>query len=681
MDLPKIRQVIFHLPGNRQYQFDVNQNILVKGLKKMILAAANLQKGTLQIFHKGVEYTESEDLALEEISNEQTVEFTIAYHRDQLNDTIAKVKVHLGDYCPQHDAKFLYFYCYDCKKSICSLCMQAPTHATHELIEKYDYLQSSRVLSDLKFKDLNDKLAYVKLENKQEIDNLKLKIRASFFPTLLETLRKIENKLIDLVELYNNNAEESVKNVKENLKLVKEYCASGLERLREEIDFADNMMVKEEVFLTFDKKYKELDNEKIRFTQDLKRIDELQNSFKNIYETVENVYTDLKATLESYLNSSIYTTTKAKISTNTVDLVTKEEIVNKLLTDVPTFRKSSNARASSYSKVDHSGLNLSQHSQQPNNLHNLNYSFHSNNGSNKKKDVPLSPVNNISNIFNTQQPSFREAIHSNSAKKVLKCLVGTKEISVYDNLTQDVTKRLLTFPSLFGQDKFLPNSAWANSDDKLYISGGQTNTGSSSNSFISYDYERNVFLRMADLLTPRHSHSMIYHNENIFVVGGHSTNTTEKYDIKTQKWTKLSNLNYDEKQRPILYVYNNFLYAFFGYKNGSYVDTIERINTKNSKAKWEIIPYKNPEKLDLKLIGCGILPENDTCVIFLGGKAKEARRNAFKFDFSCNTFSSSPIELDKEAVFQESALIELEKNVFGHFDNEEGDHFLRLLNN
>ena len=149
MDLPKIRQVIFHLSGTRQYQFDVNQNITVRGLKKMIIAAANLQKGTLQVFYKGVEYTESEELALEEFSTEQVTDLTISYHRDQLNDSISKVKVNLGDYCPQHDAKFLYFYCYDCSKSICSQCLTSVEHTGHNFIEKYDYLRNSRDLIEI----------------------------------------------------------------------------------------------------------------------------------------------------------------------------------------------------------------------------------------------------------------------------------------------------------------------------------------------------------------------------------------------------------------------------------------------------------------------------------------------------------------------------------------------------
>jgi hypothetical protein len=74
------------------------------------------------------------------------------------------------------------------------------------------------------------------------------------------------------------------------------------------------------------------------------------------------------------------------------------------------------------------------------------------------------------------------------------------------------------------------------------------------------------------------------------------------------------------------------------------------------------------------LIGCGILSEMDTTIIFIGRKSRDARRDAFRFDFATNTFSKSDILLEKKTVFQESVPTELEKNGFSHFDNEEGDH-------
>ena len=44
-ELPKIRQTLFIVDRSRKYLFDVNQNILIKHLKKMIASASGLNKG------------------------------------------------------------------------------------------------------------------------------------------------------------------------------------------------------------------------------------------------------------------------------------------------------------------------------------------------------------------------------------------------------------------------------------------------------------------------------------------------------------------------------------------------------------------------------------------------------------------------------------------------------------
>ena len=65
--LPKIRQTLFIVDKNRRYLFDVNQNILIKKLKQMIIHASDLNKTGLRIFHDGVEYTDKDEKALDEL--------------------------------------------------------------------------------------------------------------------------------------------------------------------------------------------------------------------------------------------------------------------------------------------------------------------------------------------------------------------------------------------------------------------------------------------------------------------------------------------------------------------------------------------------------------------------------------------------------------------------------------
>ncbi len=64
-DLPKIIKTIFILDKDRRYSFDVNQNITIRNVKKMIDAAANLGRAHIRIFHDGTEYTSKDDDSLD----------------------------------------------------------------------------------------------------------------------------------------------------------------------------------------------------------------------------------------------------------------------------------------------------------------------------------------------------------------------------------------------------------------------------------------------------------------------------------------------------------------------------------------------------------------------------------------------------------------------------------------
>jgi hypothetical protein len=75
---PQIRKAIFILDKTRRYGFDVNQNITIHNLKRMIVSAANLNRATLRIFHDGIEYTQREYESLDALfPNEKVVEFTL----------------------------------------------------------------------------------------------------------------------------------------------------------------------------------------------------------------------------------------------------------------------------------------------------------------------------------------------------------------------------------------------------------------------------------------------------------------------------------------------------------------------------------------------------------------------------------------------------------------------------
>ena len=101
----------------------------------------------------------------------------------------------------------------------------------------------------------------------------------------------------------------------------------------------------------------------------------------------------------------------------------------------------------------------------------------------------------------------------------------------------------------------------------------------------------------------------------------------------------LDNLKTDERQHPILWGEGNFLYAFFGYKTGAFLDSIERLNIKSPKGKWEIVPTVK-KVADIGMIGAGLVKINKNELLFFGGRnSKEDKRTTVSFNFTNNTFT------------------------------------------
>jgi hypothetical protein len=355
-DLPRIRQALFIVDKNRNYKFDVNQTITVHNLKKMIVTAANLGKNGLRIFHKGTEYTDMEDSTLADLFPDmQLVEFTLQIVYLSEEERERHIKLRLKDYCPKHNFKYPYFYCYDCQKSICSICLRE--HTNHNWLEKYDYLQSSRNLVEAIFYDMNEYLSGAKFNNQTELEELRKRITLQFFPQLVEMVHKIETKLVDLIDFFIENNTSSYHNIQSNVTDLKDHCAEGLDKLKSEIAIED-MMLDEQIFLTFDKKFKEISSEKVRIVKDIEKYKELKTALQYVFNAVEKIHNEIYDFLEKYLNVSIYEEIKVKISENFVGVVNREEILNKMLSDVKKKGKMTSSKLFGGSLTPTSQFNL-----------------------------------------------------------------------------------------------------------------------------------------------------------------------------------------------------------------------------------------------------------------------------------------------------------------------------------
>ena len=904
-EFPKIRQTLFIVDKNRKYLFDVNQNILIKRLKRMIIAAADLNKVGLRIFHEGVEYTLYDESALDELfPNLNLVEFYIQYSYDQVEDLEEIIDLKLCHHCNLHPGKYPYFYCFTCGRSICSGCLLSGDHTGHETKEKYDYLQESKNLVELLFKDLKDIFKNRKEGSDDAVNELKAKVKIQLFPKLGEIIKQIEENMLKLIIFYLEKEKGNYNIIENNVKLLKSHCEEGLNKLKKEIVIED-IMVDENIFLTFDSKFKEIGNEKKKFKEDIEKYKQFSDNLNLIQSIIEKTYKEIYDILVKYLTVTEFEDIKNKLNKQNINVIDKKKIFDKLLSDVKRRgyvdkdnkdKKNipySNINANEYylrskiknrdkddimeieNKEDYDNNDINHINKGRNNSknikkenenyieidttnnknkniirnkndtnNNINYTVNiidnndnieDNNKSNVKRNLNIiesgyiynnmgnslynndkddtnmnindnnigiqhhihiiaEPKQNINsnikkyesmveeNIDNNESSNIEPKINKNISYNNKNVTVfsdmvknskaskdnnisaninnnannnpnnnmtvntnimnlrsgnqkinvgyisannnnnGTENINTNANINNNstisnneveeeevsinqrfniicnvvpslnqiviynvdddtITRKNISFSILLGISHFLPECAWVNCNNKLYILGGIDDTNKSSNIFIEYDPLKNSLKRLPNSIYSHSRHSLFSYKNHIYVIGGDNLEC-EKYDIEKNEWNILPNLLFKQIY-PMLYVHKDVLYSFFGIDdNFKKSDNVQKLNLNsnngNSRNRWIKINIKK-NKCNLCVYGCGIAKINENCVLFLGGMDDDGLRDdAILFDFSNLTAKKTEYSLEEKAYFKDSALLRLDQKNFGNFSFEERNNFLKI---
>ena len=712
MELPQIRQTLFIVDPTRQYLFDVNQNITIKKLKRMIVAAADLNKVGLRIFHEGKEYTAYDDSALDELFPDlQKVVFDLRYSYDQVEDLEEIIDLKLKQYCPEHNGKYPYFYCFTCGKSICSDCLRSGAHNNHETKEKYDYLQESRNLVELLFKDLKDILKNAKGVNDESVEGLKAKVSIQFFPKLIEMIKQIEQKMLNLIIFFLEKEKGNFKTIENNVNLLKDHCEEGLNKLKKEIVIED-MMIDENVFLTFDSKFKEIGKEKEKFKEDIEKYKRFSENLYLIQSIIEKTYKEIYDFLLKYLNVTEFEDVKNKINSQDISVIDKKKIFEKLLSNIKKGAGSGNKNESSntYSLRSRAVLppktqefNLSGKKNQNAKDDNINLSqgkktilrsgAKNQNNINSMavdaNDISLKSNNNLKNKninamseIKEENDIHEEEIDEESSKEPIYTFVCNlvppkNEVILYNVDLDNIIHKNIEFSKLLGTTHFLEECAWVNLNNKLYILGGSDDFNKPSQLFFEYDSLKNTIKKLPNSKYTHSRHSLFAYDNQIFVVGGDRLEC-EKYDINTNEWSVLPSLSFKQIY-PVLYVHDNILYSFFGIdEKFRKTDSAQKLNLKNPKSVWTKLTYKK-NGCNLCLYGCGIAKINDNCILFLGGMDDTGiRQDAVQFDFSNLTANKTDFIMEEKAYFKDSVLLKLSPKSYGNFSIEETNPFLKI---
>lgn len=658
MEIQSIRQTVFKVDKDKVYTFDVNSTITFHYLKRMISAAAHLPKNGFRIYHNNDDYTDQDEFTLcSFFPDQQRIEFTLQIVKSQYDPDESMIKLKLNEYCPSHSFKYFTYYCYSCGCSICSICF-LNEHNSHNVIEKYDYLQSSRHLVDRVFPNPQVFLVDEKVQRQSEANELKIKLNNVLFTKLHEMLNQCERKVNDLIDYFNESSGRSKKNIEDNSLLIKEYCSEGLEQLKEDIGI-DKIIVNEDVFLTFDTKYREIEKNKFKLRDDLVKFGDLNQKYYLIEGLVQKLYNDIFSLLDEKINMKTFIEIRNQINEQFIERITKQEIVKKIFSEIKVPRKSLKKNPF----LDTSGMSTPY----------------------EERETKLSPKNIKDNIGINLQPiplhsiqenvSMTQTYDINSIQAVNKLLVKDSEIIMYPfpktktvhiiTETNSEEKKEIDFPAISRIKAFYENASHCNYKGKLYITGGEGTDGNPLKTFLKYDPSYyNVFI-MSPMENARVCHSMIGHEDFIYAVGGTNTNTAERFNMNTMKWEIMNPINFKERQYPNLHVYHNFLYAFGGYcKETGCMNTIEKINLRNPRAKWEIVAYQNPNQLDLALHSSGVIEINDN-LFFFGGKNKDdVVSKVFFFKFSDNSFVQCSDNIEYRVYFTETKLHNLKANEY-----------------
>ena len=266
----------------------------------------------------------------------------------------------------------------------------------------------------------------------------------------------------------------------------------------------------------------------------------------------------------------------------------------------------------------------------------------------KKKYFTYSYIDLYNRLF-SQQP--RKSFDSNARifvdynnrnnllKEYVKPIVGTNEIMVYDSIQdKSIRVKVNLNKELHGYEKFPSGCRHLYIEGKLYICGGVDPVSCPINTALVYQPSNNTLTRIDNMINPHSYHSMEYlDNYDCFVVvGGENNVWVELFDIFTQKWSKLPNLNIPRANINIYFdEFTSELYALFGAlgnyseKKNVYSEAIEMLELNDISSGWCKIDYYKGSSFDIRQENLITLPFTSTKLLIYGGKSSRENENLF----------------------------------------------------
>ena len=330
LEQPLIRKAQFILPNERIYTLEFDNNIQMQELKLMIQKAAHLKRRNFLLFSNGEEYTQyNTEIFGSLFPNQDLVIFTLELGKDDDNILENELILQTNSACNLHPDKFLLYYCFTCGNSICSDCFNIGTHKNHIIQDKCFYLLPSKYLVDKIFINWSQK-PYEDFNISEDLSEFKKKMNSIMFQELFNMLKKIQEKCNKLIDEYNQVNITSLNNIRNSVRDIKISCIKILDELKDEIGIK-NIIKNEDIFIEFDKIYKELGKtQNEQFQKNLNNFNELNKNISILVQNlIKQIYSNIYKTLNDMLIDNQYENIQNQINNKLIKPY--EEINNNII--------------------------------------------------------------------------------------------------------------------------------------------------------------------------------------------------------------------------------------------------------------------------------------------------------------------------------------------------------------
>ena len=224
-------------------------------------------------------------------------------------------------------------------------------------------------------------------------------------------------------------------------------------------------------------------------------------------------------------------------------------------------------------------------------------------------------------------------------KKILQPKINPFELIEYNPSRSKIkfiecSKDFILFHSL---NKFTKESAFCNSNNSLFISGGEMAGKAINNFWIINKNDYKITKKIMPI--DKKYHSMLYIPDSFIIIAGGNSLETLIYDIEKQVFIKWANMNKKHFQ-PALFNYGKYVYAFSALNSDDInKNYFERTNLTSDIRKWEkIFPNfdKNVNKIKLVNHFFAISKSTNGNILFIGG---EKYNKNYLYNPITNTFS------------------------------------------